>query len=95
MRKRVHKLFSWLLEPLATEMMGRSSEVNSDLQHGAARGGALEEGDGRRHAKSHDPATIGRWYIFRMQKDKGWNIVKFVESISLNFMNDIFFAEIL
>ena len=34
--------------------------------------------------------TIGRRNIFRLRKDTGWNNVEFVETISLNSMNDHF-----
>ena len=45
-----------------------------------------------RHAKRRDHTTIGRGNIFRLRKDKGWNNVEFVETISLNSMNDHFLA---
>ena len=44
-----------------------------------------------RHAKSRDHATIGRRNIFSLRKDKGWNAVEYVETISFNSMNDHIF----
>ena len=42
--------------------------------------------------KKSQPPSIGCGNIFRFRKDKGWNTVEFVETISLNSMNDHFLA---
>ena len=44
----------------------------------------------KRHAKIRDHVDIGRENIFRLRMDKGWNTIKFVETIRLNYMNDFF-----
>ena len=46
--------------------------------------------DQTRHAKSCNHATIGHGNILRMRKDKDWNTVEFVKTMSLNSMNDNF-----
>ena len=42
--------------------------------------------------KSCDDATNGLRNIRKLRKNEGWNIVDFVETISLNSMNDNFVA---
>ena len=44
----------------------------------------------RRQAKSRDHGIIGRGNIFRLWKDKDWKF--FVETMSLNSINENFFA---
>ena len=45
-----------------------------------------------RHAESRDHAAIGRGNVFKLRKGKGWNTIEFVETVSLNSMNDHLFA---
>ena len=48
---------------------------------------------GDRHAKSHNHMTIGSGNILRLWKDKGWNTVEFVETISFDSMNYMEFLD--
>ena len=45
-----------------------------------------------RHEKSRDHAAISREKIVRLRKDIDWSTVEFVETLSLNSMNDHFVA---